>query len=197
MRIKASPRFALAFILMCMAALAEAKPARYDIDPEHFSIGFSIGHAGYENLLGLFLEGRGQFVYDEAANTLSSGRVEIAADSVFTNHDERDEHVRSEDFLAVENYPQIVFVARRYEATSECKGKLTGDLTLHGQTHPVTLDVTINKAARYPFGHERYTLGISAATTIRRSRWGMDYGVADNLVGDEVRLSFEFEAIRE
>ena len=66
-----------------------------------------------------------------------------------------------------------------------------------GETHPVVLQVTINKQAKYPFGHRRETLGLSVHTTISRSLWGMDYGVADNLVGDEVTLRFEFEALRE
>ncbi|MEC7378382.1 MAG: YceI family protein, partial [Pseudomonadota bacterium] len=66
-----------------------------------------------------------------------------------------------------------------------------------GQTRPVVLDVTLNKAAVYPFGHEEYTLGISASTTLKRSEWGMTYGIDQAMVGDEVTLRFGFEAIRE
>ena len=72
-----------------------------------------------------------------------------------------------------------------------------GNLTLLGQTHRVELAVTLNKRAEYPFGHGRETLGISARTTLLRSQWGMDYGVADGLVGDEVVLQFELEGIRQ
>ena len=70
-------------------------------------------------------------------------------------------------------------------------------LTLLGQTHPVALDVRLNKSGAYPFGHRKHTLGISASTTIKRSQWGMDYGVDRGMVGDEVKLNFEIEALRD
>lgn len=83
------------------------------------------------------------------------------------------------------------------EETGDNTGTVTGDLTLLGQTRPVDIDVTLNKAAEYPFGHEEYTLGISAETVIKRSDWGMTYGVDNGMVGDEVSLRFGFEAIKE
>jgi polyisoprenoid-binding protein YceI len=66
-----------------------------------------------------------------------------------------------------------------------------------GQTNPVVLNVTLNKSAVYPFGHEKYTLGISAETRLKRSEWGMTYGLDGNMVGDEVALRFGFEAFKE
>lgn len=83
------------------------------------------------------------------------------------------------------------------EETGDNTGTVTGDLTLLGQTRPVDIDVTLNKAAEYPFGNEEYTLGISAETVIKRSDWGMTYGVDNGMVGDEVTLRFGFEAIKE
>lgn len=183
--------------LALAAGCAQAEPADWEIDPAHFSIGFDIGHAGYQQQLGLFLDASGSFRYDPETRELSTGRVEVQADSIFTNHEERDDHVRGEDFLDSANHPVIVFEATGYTPRGDNGGALSGDLTLLGQTHPVELDVTINKHADYPFGHRRETLGISADTVIQRSRWGMDYGVADNLVGDEVTLRFEFEALRQ
>ncbi len=182
---------------MLSAGSAHAEMADWEIDPAHFSIVFGAGHVGYQQQMGMFLEGSGSFRYDPETRELSTGRVEIQADSIFTNHEERDGHLRSGDFLDASNHPVIVFEATGYTPGDDSGGTVTGDLTLLGQTHPVELDVTINKHATYPFGHGRETLGISARTTIRRSRWGMDYGVADNLVGDEVTLRFEFEALRE
>lgn len=183
--------------LVLGGAPALAEPHTYRIDPEHFSIGFLIEHVGYEKLLGMFLEGEGQFVYDAQTQELSSGRVEIASASLFTNHEERDEHVESSDFLAVEEYPTIVFEATEFTAEDDRHGTLTGNLTMLGETHPVTLDVMLNKAAEYPFGHEQYTLGVSARTTLSRSDWGMTYGVDNGMIGDEVKLILEFEAIRQ
>ncbi len=190
---------ALAGVLDTAPAWAEVRS--YTIDPEHFSIGFQVEHLGYADIIGLFLKASGRFEYDEATRTLKSGRVTVAADSVFSNHEARDRHVRDSDFLDAKKHPEIVFEATAFEPGAErdgrLQGKLGGRLTLLGQTHPVVLDVTLNKAATYPFGHRKHTLGLSAHTTIERSRWGMDYGVSRGMVGDAVELRFELEAMRE
>lgn len=174
-----------------------AEPRTYEIDPDHFSIGFLTEHVGYADTLGMFLEGRGEFVYDEQTRELHSGTVEIATDSVFTNHEERDNHLRSDDFLDASRHSTIVFEVTDFTAHSDSEGTLEGDLSLLGETHPVTLEVTLNKADAYPFGHEQHTLGLSVRTTIARSNWGMTYGVDNGLVGDEVALILELEAIRQ
>ncbi|MEM6341044.1 MAG: YceI family protein, partial [Pseudomonadota bacterium] len=80
--------------------------------------------------------------------------------------------------------------------SSETSGQVTGDLTLLGQTQPVTLDVTLNKAAEYPFGHKRFVLGLSLESSIKRSEFGMTYGVENGLVGDDVTIRIETEAMR-
>lgn len=192
----------ISLVLLCVLLLtvspAQAEPADWEIDPEHFSIAFDISHIGYQQQLGLFLDGSGSFRYDPETRELSSGRVEIQADSIFTNLSARDKHLRSSDFLNAGRNPVIVFEATEFTSSDvDTSGTLTGNLTLLGDTHPVVLEVIINKQAKYPFGHRRETLGISAHTTITRSLWGMDYGVADHLVGDEVTLRFEFEALRQ
>jgi polyisoprenoid-binding protein YceI len=174
-----------------------AEPRKFHIDEEHFSIAFEINHLGYANVIGMFLEAEGAFEYDAEARTVPSGKVTVKSESVFTNHEERDDHVRDDDFLDADEYPQVEFTVTSFETTGENTGKLTGDLTLLGKTRPVTLDVTLNKSAVYPFGHEEYTIGISASTTIKRSEWGMTYALDPLMVGDEVHLSFEFEAIRQ
>lgn len=184
-------------LLLGFATSANATPATYRIDPEHFSIAFFVEHIGYAKMIGQFTQASGEFVYDEQTKQLSSGRVEVRAASVSTHHDQRDEHVRGGDFLAAEKYPVVRFVARELRLVDDSRGTLRGELTLLGQTHPVELDVKLNKAAKYPFGHGRDTLGISARTTLQRSRWGMTYGVANRMVGDDVELLFELEALRQ
>ncbi|MDI3513363.1 MAG: hypothetical protein PWP40_592 [Rhodocyclaceae bacterium] len=190
-----------AFLAAVGAGPAWAEPRTYTIDPDHFSIAFQVEHLGYADVIGMFLKGSGSFVYDEATRTLSSGRVVVAADSVFSNHKARDRHVRDSDFLDADRHPEIVFEATAFEPVMEndgrLDGRLSGKLTLLGQTHPVTLEVSLNKAATYPFGHRKHTLGISARTSLLRSQWGMSYGVDRGMVGDEVLLSFELEATRD
>lgn len=182
-------------LLLAMPLLAE--PREFTIDPDQFSIVFKLDHVGYNDRYGMFLEGSGRFVYDEEANHLEEGEVVIRAESVFTNHERRDDHVRNRDFLHVRRHSEIRFVATEWAPEADRHGTLHGDLTLLGQTHPVSLDVRINRIGEYPFGHEKHTIGISASTTIERSRWGMDYGIEDGMVGDEVDLMFEFEALAE
>jgi len=191
-----SKALGLPALMLTAIGAAHAEPADWKIDSEHFSVVFEVEHIGYQHQIGMFRDARGMFRYDPETRELIRGRVEIEAASVFTNHDERDEHVRGEDFLDVENHRRILFEVTDFQS-GDAGGVLTGDLTLLGQTHPVELDVTINKRAKYPFGHGKETLGVSARTTIERSRWGMEYAVSNNLVGNEVELRFEFEAIRQ
>ena len=189
-------------VLALAAPAAPAEPRTWVIDPEHFSISFSVEHAGYADVVGLFREASGRFVYDPETNELESGRVTVQAKSVFTDHEKRDGHVRGGDFLAAGDHPEIEFVATDYEASGDNAGRLHGELTLLGETRPVTLDLRINKIAEYPFGggvlsDPPFVMGVSASTTIRRSNWGMTYGVEGDLVGDAVDLRFEFEARRQ
>ena len=191
-------RLLLLSAMLLVAGLVQAQPVDWEIDPEHFSIAFEADHIGYQKQLGFILEGEGSFRYDPDAEELITGRVEIQAASIFSNHKARDKHLRGKDFLNAKKNPVIVFEASDYVSGNAAEpGALTGNLTLLGETHPVVLEVTINKQAKYPFGHRRETLGISASTTISRSQWGMNYGVAGDLVGEEVTLRFEFEAMRQ
>jgi len=197
MRRRIPPLLITTTLLLALSSQASAEPRRYRIDPDHTSIGFLVMHAGYEQVLGRFRTVTGGFTYNADQRELTGGTVEIAADSVFTDHEERDAHLRGGDFLAAETHPTVRFEAQDLELDEAGKGALRGQLTLLGETRPVSLDVTLNKAADYPFGHGQYTLGISARGAIERSRFGMDYGVANELVGDQVELLIELEAIRQ
>lgn len=179
-----------------------AEPHDYVIDPEHLSVGFLVSHVGYAKTLGLFRDARGEFTFDETTSELSDLRVVVDTHSVFTNHDKRDEHLRGEDFLNTEQFPEMIFTAKEAKRTGENTFQVIGDLALLGETNPLTLDVVWNKSATYPFRPgvftgKPYVLGASARGTLRRSDYGMTYAVADGLVGDEVELLIEFEARRE
>ena len=182
--------------LIFTAGMAVAEPARYELDPEHTTIAFLVEHVGYARTLGLFAETSGSFVYDTDTQDLSDVRVTVGTSSVETLNDPRDEHVRSGDFLDVEAHPEMVFTATGGTPQSDTAGTVEGELTLLGQTVPLTLEVTLNKAEAYPFGHGRFTLGLTARGSLLRSDWGMDYGVENGLVGDEVTLIIETEAMR-
>ena len=179
------------------APLVQAEPTNFKVDDEHFSMVFEIMHIGYAPVMGMFREIEGEFVYDEETRELSSGKLVFKSDSVFTNHKKRDEHVTNKDFLHSSKHPDIVFTVTDFNTTGDNTGQVTGDLAMLGQINPIVLDVTLNKSAVYPFGHEEYTLGISAETSLKRSEWGMTYGLDGDMVGDEVTLRFGFEAIKQ
>lgn len=168
----------------------------YELDEEHTYIAFKVGHIGYNNAIGFFRESEGSFLFDEDTKTLSELKVTIETDSVYTMHKRRDNHLRSPDFLNSKEFPEMTFVMTKAEALTETTGRIEGDLTLLGQTRPVTLDVTLNKVGPYPFGNN-YVIGVSATADIKRSDFGMTYAVDNGLVGDDVHLMLEIEAIRQ
>lgn len=183
-------------LLSTQTAAAWADKARYELDTEHTAIYFTVDHIGYAKTLGIFTGMRGSFMYDVDTQDLSDVAVAIDAASVHTFHDARDGHVRSGSFLDVANHPEITFVADKGTPESDTSGTVTGDLTILGVTQPVSLDVTLNKVAAYPFGHKREVLGLSMTATVQRSDFGMTYGVENGLVGDEVTINIETEAMK-
>ncbi len=179
-----------------------AAPRDYRIDPEHASFGFLVSHIGYQNVLGMFREVAGSFRFDEENQTISDVTVTVKTASVFTNHEKRDEHLRKEEFLWTDKYPEMTFTMTSAQKTGERTGKITGNLTLRGVTKPITLDITLNKVGEYPFGgglfaKPNYVAGISARGKFRRSEWGVMYGTDNGWVGDEVQLIIELEGIRQ
>ena len=192
----------LAFVLGVVSRPASAQLAEFTIDPNHLSIGFLVDHIGYAKVLGMFREANGGFTFDEKAMALSNVRIAIKTASVFSNHKERDEHLRGPDFLNAREFPEMTFVGKTAERTGERTGRLAGDLTLLGKTQPVTLDLKLNKSAVYPiatgglFSRPNYVVGVSVRGAFKRSAFGMSYGLDQGWVGDEVELIIEFEAIR-
>lgn len=186
----------LTLATLIAAAPAAAEPRQYRLDPEHLAITFSTHHLGLADVVGQFLTAQGSFTYDEAAGDVSGMRVTIEAESVFTNHKARDDHLRGGDFLDAGDHPEIVFVSTGSEKTGESTGILRGELTILGTTRPIELTVTRLGDGTYPFGDGHYAIGYRAETTIKRSAFGMTYGVEAGWVGDEVDIWIEGEAIR-
>ena len=169
----------------------------YELDPAHTLVGFLVDHIDFAKTFGQFEDVEGTFCFDEQTLTLSDVRVIVDANSVQTLNRARDRHLRSNDFLNTGDYSEIEFVGLSSMQTGDRTGSVTGNITLLGQTRPLTLDVIWNKSGYYPFGDEHYAMGISAKGSLNRSDFGMTYGVADGLVGDRVEIIVEFEAIRD
>lgn len=197
-RYRAGSLYGLFALLAALSpATGSAEPARYEIDPEHVSVGFSVHHLGYANVVGFFTEVEGSYVFDEDTGMLSDVDVRIATASVFSNHEDRDEHVRSGDFLDSDNFPEMRFSDVSVARIDDRRFALTGQLELLGVTAPLRLEATWNKSGPYPIGRGAWVMGVSASGTLQRSDFGMDYAVDNGWVGDEVEIFVEFEARRE
>jgi len=187
--------------LLAMAAFAaapstQAAPMRYQLDPDHISMGFLVEHLGYAKVLGMFRAVRGSYSFDEETGALSDVRIEVDTRSVFTSHAKRDQHLMSADFLNANEFPRMVFTAASARKTGDRSFEIPGQLELLGRSQPLTLTATWNKSGISPLD-KTYVMGVSARGSFKRSSYGMNYGVGNGWVGDEVPLIIEFEAKRQ
>ena len=170
----------------------------YEIDRGHTTVEFVGRHLMITKVRGRFTDFRGRIVIGESPQQ-SSVEVTIDAASVNSGDDARDDHLRSPDFLDVEQFPTITFRSTDVRLEADGSAKVTGDLTVKGVTRPVTLDVEFDGAQPDPWGGQR--LGFSASTEINREDWGLTWNVALEtggvLVGKKIRLEFNVEAVKQ
>jgi polyisoprenoid-binding protein YceI len=178
-------------------ALAELT-GTWTLDPAHTRIGFVARHAMVTKVRGAFNEFEGTAVLDGANPANSRAEVTIKAASIDTRNAQRDEHLRGNDFLAMQEYPEITFSSTGVRQVDETTFELTGDLTIRGVTHSVTIPFTFEGAATDPFGNLR--AGFEGSVTINRKDYGVTWNAALEgggvLVSDKVTLEFEISAIK-
>jgi len=169
----------------------------YAIDPAHSEVGFTARHAMVTKVRGSFSDVEGSVVLDEDANLISV-RASIAVASIDTRNADRDAHLRSPDFFDVETYPTMTFASTKVQVGGE-GFVVTGDLTLHGVTREVVLDVEANGVATDPFGNAR--AGFSAETEINRKDFGLTWNAALEtggvLVSEKVKITLDISAIKQ
>jgi len=169
--------------------------ADYVIDTKeaHAFIQFRVQHLGYSWLYGRFNDFSGKFSYDEAAPEKASIEVNIKTGSVDSNHAERDKHLRGKDFLDVEKYPEAKFVSTSYTQGKDGKGVLKGELTLHGVTKPVEIEVESIGAGNDPWGG--YRSGFEGKTRFAMA----DFGIVKDLgpKSKDVEMILSVEGIRQ
>ncbi|HEX4853114.1 YceI family protein [Arenimonas sp.] len=183
-------RLALASLLAIAAFGAQAAD-KYNIDPTHTQVEFTYSHMGFSNITGRFDTVQGEFLFDPADPTKSSVNITIPVDSISTGVDKLDEHLLKADFFDAATYPTATFKSTGVTAAGDNALKVAGDLTIHGVTRPVVLDVTINKIGEHPMAKVP-AAGFDASTTILRSEYGVGGYVP--VVGDEVRIDITVEA---
>ncbi len=188
-------------IMMSFLALGplglHAETARWNIDPDHSLIEFRVAHMVISKTSGRFMDYRGFVDIDVDAKTFKAIEATINAESINTNHEKRDGHLRNADFLDVKQFPTITYAMKTAQKEGETY-KIVGNLTLHGVTKEVTLTGTLNGVTKDPWGNTR--VGFTADGTLNRKDFGMSWNKAlDNgglIVGNDVHIHLDIECIK-
>jgi polyisoprenoid-binding protein YceI len=179
--------------LLATTLNASADPSAYTFDPMHTEVRFCWNHLGISRQCAHFTGYDGELLYDEANPEKSQLRVTFKTDSIETLVPIFNDHMKGDKLFDAKKFPEATFQSTKFERTEEKTGKVTGDLTLHGLTKPVTLDVTLNFAGIQPMS-KKPTLGIGATTKVKRTDFGIS--AAAPFVSDEVSIEIQTEMFK-
>ena len=180
-----------AFLILTICAAAQVQT--WQIDPNHTAAQFSVRHMGISTVRGAFTKVSGSAQYDPSNVSKTSIDATIDASSVDTRVSMRDNDLRSPNYFDVAKYPTITFKSKSVQAVGEGKLKIVGDLTIHGVTKEVTLDVDGPSApVTDPKGNSH--LGASASTKVNRKDFGV--GGSSNMVGEDITITIDVELVR-
>ncbi|WP_242336342.1 MULTISPECIES: YceI family protein [Anaeromyxobacter] len=188
----------LASLLAVAPMLALAAPAAWNVDASHSQVGFAVKHLVISTVRGEFTKYSGVAQLDDADPARSTVEVTIDANSIDTRVADRDAHLKSPDFLDAAKYPAITFKSAKVTKAGKDKLKVAGDLTLHGVTKPVTLDVTTSPEVKGMYGETRRAF--SAVTKISRKDYGLSWNKlveAGPAVGDEIAITLDVELVKD
>lgn len=194
------PRTLIASLALLAAAavpatLAQTRPAlanplpRYEVDPVHSTITFRITHLRVSAFYGRFNEPSGWFAFDPDRAEGSRFEIQVPAENVDTNSSRRDNHLRSPDFFSAREFPTISFKSTRVRKTGAEAYEVTGELSLHGVTKTITIDMEHIGTETYP--RRGQLTGFDCSFTIKRSDYGMNY--MPDMLGDEVTVRVGLE----
>ncbi len=191
-------KFLLSLMALTLTAgfssTAQAQIEKYSFDKAHTQILFFVNHLGFSTSHGEFLDFDGHFVFDRGEPAKSSAKVIIQTAGIDMNDEKWDAHMKNEDFFNVEKFPTMTFKSTGIEVTGENTANITGDLTILETTKPVVLAVTHNKSDKHAFSG-KFVAGFSATANIKRSEFGMKYGLP--MIGDDVEIRIQVEGVRE
>jgi polyisoprenoid-binding protein YceI len=182
-------------ILALAAPLALAQTSTWVSDPAHSEVDFSITHLSISKVHGRFGKVAATLAYNEADVTKSTVTATIGVTTVDTGVEQRDTHLKSANFFAVESFPSATFTSTSVVKSGN-KLTITGDLTLHGVTKSVVLEAE-GPAGPVPGMDHKPHAGFSATTTISRSAFGIGAKFPPAMVGDEVKLEIELDVVKQ
>ena len=186
-------RPALACVLFAAAGLAQARAEVYQLDPVHTRVAFRVDHAGFSRAIGTFSGSTGELRFDPDDWTSATLDVSVPLASLDIGSDDWRDKILDRTFLDAADQPAARFVSTGVEPGEPGRARVTGQLTLRGVTRDVALDVQLNALKRHPLTLRR-TVGFSATATLSRADFGMT--AWGKLVGDDVQLQIEVEAVR-
>ena len=195
-RLSPSTLFLLPALLLCalQSAPAWAASEHYQLDPVHTRVVFAVGHAGFSKAIGTVSGSTGTLVFDEQDWSTAQVEVSVPLQRIDLGDGKWNQAVTAGNLLDTARFPAAIFVSTRVEPVDERNAALYGLLTLHGVTREVKLDVVFNALKRHPLPPFRRTAGFSATTRISRADFGID--AWKSVIGDEVELRLEVEAVR-
>jgi polyisoprenoid-binding protein YceI len=180
------------------ATTTTAGTTTWAIDPAHTHVEFAVKHLMISTVRGRFGGVTGFVTTHDADPARGLAEIEIDAASIDTRESQRDAHLKSEDFFHVEKFPKLIFKSKRIADVKGDTFKLIGDLTIRGVTREVTLDVTSGGRGKDPWGGER--AAFSATTAVKRGDYGLTWNQALEaggfLVGDDIKISLDVEAVK-
>jgi len=165
----------------------------YTIDSAHTFPHFSISHLGFSTMQGRFDNTSGKVTLDRKAKS-GSVEIEIQAASISTGHAKRDDHLRGPDFFTTEEFPTISYKSTKFNFKGDTPASVEGNLTMLGVSKPVTLTIDAFNCGVHPM-NKKDVCGAAASAMIKRSDFGIKYGIPN--IGDDVKLVFEIEAIKD
>ena len=170
----------------------------YTIDPSHSAFTFVARHAMVTRVRGAFTEFAGTFTVDADDPSTASAEVTIEAASIDTRNADRDAHLKSNDFFAMDEHPQVTFRSTKVEPKSASEFHITGDLTIRGVTKAIAFDLDYTGAVTDPWGNLR--VGFEGRTEVNRKEWGLNWNTPLDtggvLVSEKVSLEFEISATK-
>lgn len=188
------PACAVVLLSAACAFAGAGEPAHYAIDPVHTRVLFEIDHAGFSKAIGTVSGSEGSLWFDADDWSTAQLDVTVPIERLDMGDSDWSAAVFAPRFLDVKRYPQARFVSTHVERLADNRGTACGELTLHGTTRPLCLQIKLNRIARYPLPPFRRTAGFSASATLKRSEFGMT--AWRSLVGDDIGLRIEAELTR-
>jgi polyisoprenoid-binding protein YceI len=172
--------------------------ARFELDPTHTHIGFTAKHMMVSTVRGTFSDWSGYVEGDPSDPTSARAEAKIKTASVNSGAEDRDKHLRSEDFFNVDKYPEMTYQSTSIEKIDDSNYKVSGDLTIKDITKPVVLNVEVGEPFADGWGNER--VGVSATGKLNRKDWGLQWNMVMEagrlLVSEEAKLEIDTELVR-